>query len=90
MKCLRCGYCCVHLEVIIVDNPERGISEDNLIPKPTGERCKHLLGVEPGEFTCAIHDKEWYNETPCFKHTQIEKTPECDCRMGNYTLKQKK
>ena len=28
MICLRCGYCCENLAVIIVDDPNKGICED--------------------------------------------------------------
>ena len=31
MECLRCGYCCKDLAVVIVDDPEKGITKDNLI-----------------------------------------------------------
>ena len=85
MKCLRCGYCCDKYDVSIVDDPELGIVEGNVVNKPTGERCRHLRGKSPGEYSCAIHDKIWYKETPCFAFTQYENgnTP---CRMGVYVL----
>ena len=82
MICLRCGYCCVHLEVIIVDDPAKGIQEGNLIPKHTGERCKHLM--DNGD--CAIHNEPWYEETPCFAFTQIE-TGNQPCRLGLFHKK---
>ena len=91
MKCLRCGYCCKWLCVIIVDDPEKGISEDNLIAhNGQGQLCKHLLGDKPGEYSCALHDKEWYEDTPCFRYTQIEPPEGRPCRMGEYTLTKEK
>lgn len=87
MRCLRCGYCCKRLCVIIVDDPEKGIIEDNLIGHMgTGEPCKHLNGKKLGEYSCAIHDRSWYKDTPCFSHGQIESSPDDVCRMGEYLL----
>ena len=81
MICLRCGYCCKALTVIIVDDPEKGIVEGNLIEKECGTRCKHLLGEIPDQFSCAIHDYPWYDETPCNQYIQIERGNQ-PCRMG--------
>ena len=83
MKCLRCGYCCHCLAVIIVDDPTKGPTDGNLIVhhgkiKP----CKHLTGSKPGEFSCAVHDEPWYRKTPCFSHGQISASPDDVCRMG--------
>jgi len=82
MKCLRCGYCCHALSVIIVDDPTKGITEDNLKHHAGGKRCPHLLGNKVGEFSCSLHEKSWYKETPCFAHDQISKSPSDPCRMG--------
>jgi len=88
MICLRCGYCCKFLSVVIVDNPEKGPSEDNLIiHEGNGKPCKHLRGDKVGEYACAIHDKPWYKQTPCFAHGQIERSSDTPCRMGVYLLK---
>lgn len=88
MKCLRCGYCCMNMMVVVVDNPDKGIIEDNLITHMgEGKPCQHLVGNIPSEFSCAIHDKSWYNETPCFSHGQIEQNVDDVCRMGEYLLK---
>jgi hypothetical protein len=87
MICLRCGYCCNTSFVIIVDDPEKGIVEDNLIAQNGLEsRCKHLIGDKPGEYSCAIHDKKWYKKTPCFSHGQIERSKDTPCRIGKYLL----
>ena len=85
MKCLRSGWCCMALAVVIVDDPALGVVEGNLIAKMSGERCKHFRGDKPGEHSCALHDEPWYEETPCFSHGQIERG-ETYCRMGNYIL----
>lgn len=91
MKCLRCGYCCKNMMVIIVDNPEKGISEDNLIAHMgKNQSCQHLEGNTPGEYSCAIHDKIWYKQTPCFTHGQIESSINNICRMGEYLFKNMK
>lgn len=88
MICLRCGHCCMNYAVVIVDDPKKGMTEENL--KGIGfngpERCQHLVGNKPGEYLCRVHDRRWYRRTPCYSHGQVEKgnTP---CRMGEYVLK---
>jgi hypothetical protein len=93
VKCLRCGNCCTHYLVVIVDEPEKGLSEDNVIchdPDLTnhtnGVPCKHLRGDKPGEYSCFVHNHPWYNETPCFDFGQVESSPDRVCRMGEYIL----
>lgn len=86
MICLRCGYCCHNYLVAIVDDPEKGLSEDNIIVHEGKGPCKHLLGNKPGEYSCSVHDKEWYKETPCFSHGQIESSPDDECRLGRHIL----
>ena len=86
MKCLRCGYCCHKYLVVIVDDPNKGIEEDNLIAHNGDGPCKHLEGNKPGEYSCKLHNKKWYKETPCYSHGQIEKSPDSECRIGRYIL----
>lgn len=88
MKCLHCGYCCINYDVIIVDDPKKGLELDNVKHKPTGVRCQHLRGDKPGEFSCAVHNEKWYKKTPCFDFGQIESKKTDPCRMGEYLLKQ--
>jgi len=84
--CVRCGYCCKRLLVVVVDDPSKGLEEDNLIVhNGQGNPCKHLEGSGPGEYSCAVHDFPWYPDTPCFAHTQIE-SGNTICRMGKYVL----
>ena len=87
MKCLRCGYCCINYMVIIVNDPAIGIREDNLLAIGVNgpERCKHLIGDKPGEFSCAVHHYDWYKETPCFNHTQVGREGD-PCRIGEGVL----
>lgn len=87
MICLRCGNCCKYLWVVIVDDPEKGPVEENLIEhKGLGVACKHLRGNQAGDYWCAIHRKPWYQKTPCAWHGQIERSPDTECRMGRYIL----
>lgn len=90
LKCLRCGYCCIQLTVIIVNDPDLGIIDENLIAIGTNgpERCPHLIGDGPGKYECAIHEYEFYKDTPCYRHKQIEHS-DSDCRMGKYILSQR-
>ena len=86
MKCQRSGYCCIQYDVAIVVDPELGIREDNIRMKLTGERCMHLRGDKPGEHSCAVHHYPWYEETPCYRHSQIEQR-DTPCRLGSYIVK---
>ncbi len=85
MKCLHSGYCCIYLDVIIVDDPELGPVPDNLKHKPSGKVCQHLAGLGPGQYSCSVHERPWYKETPCAAFTQVE-FEESNCRLGNYVL----
>lgn len=86
MKCLRCGYCCTTYLVVIVDDPEKGIAEDNIVVQNGEHRCKHLQGDAVGVYSCALHDYPWYKETPCFDYGQIETSSDTECRMGRFIL----
>jgi Fe-S-cluster containining protein len=89
MICQRCGFCCNHLDVMII-NP-RSIRSDgtidsedrnSLISKPEGEKCPHL--AYSGEVAvCTIHDLPCYRGTPCDLFDQFgpEDGP---CILGGY------
>lgn len=90
MKCLRCGYCCTHLFVTIVVDPDKfdpdGVDESNLRTiDQSKERCPHLRGDKIGEYSCSIHHYPWFKDTPCGTHTQIE-FKDSLCRMGSNLL----
>ena len=53
--------------------------------KEGGKVCPHLEQVD-GKSNCKIHHFKIYKKTPCFDFTQIESTPACNCRMGDYIL----
>lgn len=79
-KCLRCGYCCYMLAVVIMDDPGKGLTEGNIIiHNGNGRPCKHLRGDKPGEYICIVHNEDWYPETGCAAYTQIGGG---ECRMG--------
>ena len=87
MKCLRCGYCCIKYDVMIVDKPKLGIKEGNVLHKPSGKKCQHLRGSK-GKYSCAIHNEKFFKKTPCASHGQIEHG-DTNCRMGDYILHNK-
>ncbi len=70
MICQRCGFCCLHLDVMII-NP-RSIRSDgtidpedrnSMIKKQKGEKCPHL--AHSGEVAvCTIHDLPCYRVRP--------------------------
>lgn len=85
MTCVRCGYCCTRLCVVIVVDPDKGPVYDNLRAiNCLEEPCPHLRGSGPGSYSCAVHDKEWYPETPCYQYCL-----EVPCRLGPYLLEHK-
>lgn len=86
MKCFRCGYCCTTLLVVIVIDPKKGCTEDNLKAiNALEERCPHLIGDKPGRYSCAIHNESWFKETPCAQYqSHVQK-----CRMGEFLLEKK-
>lgn len=89
MRCLRCGNCCKNLWVVIVDDPAKGLRQDNLIVhEGRGVPCKHLR-EENGVFSCEIHHYKWYKKTPCYQHGQIERSKDDACRIGKYLLEKK-
>jgi len=92
MKCLRCGYCCIQLGVVIIkpDMIKQTInleSEETFMFKESGKICPNLY-IDEDELLCEclIHHYTWYDETPCHSHGQIEESPEDLCRMGEYLL----
>ena len=86
MKCLRCGKCCRDYAVVVVKNPDIGISLDNMHAVPIDGPCPHLRGDKPGNYFCAVHDRPWYPETPCAAHSQIGR-PEAPCRVGDVIMR---
>mgnify|MGYP000988315388 CR=1 FL=1 len=92
MICLRCGYCCKHSFVVVIADPDKGYDEDNpdesnvLMLNGDGTPCPYLKGDRPGEYFCAVHDKEWYDKTLCYAHNQIEEK-DSFCRIGEYMIK---
>lgn len=80
----------MNLCVVIVNDPEKGIKEGNLIVHEGKGKCPHLLGDRVGEYSCALHDKKWYKKTPCFSHGQIEQSITDECRMGLFQTKEGK
>jgi len=85
MICLRCGWCCINLEVVI---PKEGIDFDNIdfdiedswCMKHTGDVCPHLL-EQDGKAFCKLHHYPWFQDTPCGQYTQIGRE-DAECRMG--------
>jgi hypothetical protein len=73
---------------MIVDDPEKGLVENNVIcHEGKGVPCKHLRGDKPGEYSCTVHDKPWYKGSPCDEFTQIESSLNGVCCMGQFIMK---
>ena len=92
MICLRCGYCCINSDVIIVKKGVMEIPGDvpvdeldkYLEHKPSGVACPYL-SFEGTVASCEIHDLEVYKDSPCDRHGQIEGKG-AKCRMGRFVL----
>lgn len=86
MVCLRCGHCCKYYFAAIIDDPSKGIVDGNIIcNEGGGVACKHLQGENPGEYVCLIHHYEWFEETPCYRFTQVGKN-DSECRIGKHVM----
>ncbi len=93
MLCLRCGQCCLHLDIFIV-NPssilaDGSIDADDLeamIFKPAGMKCPHLAHQPEGEVSiavCTIHHQFCYRGTPCEQFEQLG-PEDAVCVMSRY------
>jgi len=81
----------LNLCVVIVNDPQKGIHENNLkVHEGNGKRCQHLRGNKPGEYFCIIHNESWYDQTPCYQFTQVERDSDTECRLGKYFLSKDK
>lgn len=87
MKCIRCGRCCIQLDIAVM-NP-RSIRPDGtadpkepMIFKPRGTKCPHLIynGVAA---VCTIHHLPCYRGTPCELFDQFGPSDSI-CIMGSY------
>ena len=88
MKCLRCGYCCKNLSVMIIIDPTKELTKENVTyHSGDNNHCMHLKGSKPGEYLCNIHHYPIYKNTPCDEYTQVESHQNTNCRMGKYVLK---
>lgn len=89
MICLRCGYCCTHLSVAIV-NPRSVLSDGTIdandpeavIIKRAGECCPHLIFSDE-KAVCTIHHLPCYSESPCDQFEQFGPN-DAVCTLGNY------
>ncbi len=93
MICLRCGQCCIHLDIFIV-SPSSILADGSIDPedkqamifKPAGERCPHLAFKPEGSGTvavCAIHHLQCYKGTPCDQFEQLG-PEDAACVMSRY------
>jgi len=99
MICLRCGGCCLHLDINVV-NPDCIRADGSIDPldpcsmimKPSGKKCPHLFfqagpdGSGLGTAVCSIHHLPCYQGSPCQQFEQMG--PEDDvCMMSDYFRK---
>jgi hypothetical protein len=93
MICLRCGQCCLHLDIFVV-NPASILADGSIDPddkeamifKPAGQRCPHLVSqaAREGEMAvCTIHHLPCYRGTPCEQFEQVG-PEDAVCIMSGY------
>jgi hypothetical protein len=93
MICLRCGQCCLHLDIFVV-NPfsilaDGRIDADDheaMIFKPAGQRCLHLAPQTDRDgfpAVCTIHHLPCYQGTPCEQFEQLG-PEDAVCVMSGY------
>jgi hypothetical protein len=81
MLCLRCGQCCHHLDIFVV-NPFSILADGCIDPddkeamifKAAGQRCPHLVsqvGREGEMAVCTIHHLPCYRGSPCEQFEQV-------------------
>ena len=97
MECCRCGKCCSFPVVIVhpdyiseYDPDETDINKVKqwVMIKEQGHHCPHLSW--DGDIAiCAIHHMEWFPETPCGRHGQVEDNPSRRCRTGKWNREKK-
>jgi hypothetical protein len=89
MICLRCGRCCIDLDVAIV-NPRSIRSDGTVDPKDgasmifkcKGQLCPHL-DYQEDKAVCKIHELPCYIGTPCQQFEQIGSADDL-CMMSGY------
>lgn len=89
MICLKCGCCCIYLDVAIV-NPKSirldgTVDPENcetVIFKPKGQICPHLIRVQD-KAVCKIHELPCYMGTPCQQFEQVGREDDV-CMMRSY------
>jgi len=93
MKCLRCGRCCFYMVVVIAPEAVKPdldvyhLKEEDVICLDGSETCPHLSFVND-EAVCAIHDYDWFKDTPCGSFTQeVESNSDSVCRIGQFMRK---
>ena len=68
----------------IIDGKVDFNDKDTYQFKESGIVCPHLRW-DNRKFKCAIHQYDWYKETPCYEFTQIE-DKNSDCRIGRHAI----
>ncbi len=96
MKCIRCGFCCIEYDVVIVkpefvdDFDHENFNEDQehkLMFKGCGEKCPHLqINTDDHTTSCSVHNKPWFSGTPCDTH-HVMGDADKPCRIGEYCFK---
>ena len=93
MICLRCGQCCLHLDIFVV-NPSSILADGSIDPddtqamifKPAGQRCPHLASLAGNDGSlavCTIHHLPCYRGTPCEQFEQLG-PEDTVCVMSGY------
>lgn len=74
--CVRCGYCCIALSLVVIREEAGALVPYRKLP---GRVCPHLVRASADLTTCAVHAAPWYVRTSCFAHKNPLLDPDvCD------------
>ena len=97
MICVNCGMCCFDFPVVIISREYAELDitkiddfpEEAFIIKNGNTPCTYLKWIND-KSQCEVHSKPWFKSTPCHDFGQIEESPNCVCRIGEWILEKRK
>lgn len=63
MICLRCGYCCIEMSIVV---PIKLENDFHAMIKPGRQACPHLKESSDGKYECVIHGTPESIGSPCW------------------------
>lgn len=93
ITCYRCGYCCFHLRVRIIDpsyiellkeitDPNK-IKDYHIMIKEPNKDCPYLKWIDKNTTICTIHEYPVFTLTVCY-YFSMSFNDESYCLVGHY------